>query len=194
MSTLPAPSEPPSVRTRPLVFVIVGAVIAVLLATLTMGAVFAPVGALAAPYQPTSADGYLREPVTLDDSSPAIRRLDPELRAALGKAADAAATAGVAIRITSGWRAPRLQQWLLDQAVKSYGSEQTALEWVATPDRSHHVSGAAVDVGPVGAQAWLSRYGAQWGLCQVYGNEAWHFELLTTPGGTCPPPRANAAD
>ncbi|MBN9185758.1 MAG: hypothetical protein J0I97_09895 [Microbacterium sp.] len=55
MSTLPAPSDSPSARTRPLVFVIVGAVIAVLLATLTMGAVFAPVGALAAPYRPTSA-------------------------------------------------------------------------------------------------------------------------------------------
>ena len=98
------------------------------------------------------------------------------------------------MQITSGWRAARLQQWLLDQAVQSYGSEATALELVAAPDHSHHVTGHAVDVGPVDAQYWLIRHGAQWGLCQAYGNESWHFELLTSPGGSCPPPRANAAD
>ena len=56
--------------TRPVVFVVVGVVIAALLAILTLGVVFAPVGAIAAPYQPTAADGYLREPVSLDDDSP----------------------------------------------------------------------------------------------------------------------------
>jgi zinc D-Ala-D-Ala carboxypeptidase len=37
--------------------------------------------------------------------------------------------------------------------------------------------GNAVDVAPVDAAAWLSEHGAEYGLCQIYGNEPWHFEL-----------------
>jgi zinc D-Ala-D-Ala carboxypeptidase len=48
---------------------------------------------------------------------------------------------------------------------------------VATPDKSAHVSGDAVDIGPSGAAAWLSERGAEYGLCQTYGNEPWHYEL-----------------
>lgn len=33
----------------------------------------------------------------------------------------------------------------------------------------------------------MIQHGADYGLCQVYENEIWHFELLTEPGGTCPP-------
>jgi hypothetical protein len=39
------------------------------------------------------------------------------------------------------------------------------------------VSGDAVDVGPSDATAWLSEHGAAYGLCRIYGNEPWHFEL-----------------
>ena len=45
------------------------------------------------------------------------------------------------------------------------------------PDTSAHVSGDAVDIGPSGAAAWLSEHGAEYGLCQIYGNEPWHYEL-----------------
>ncbi len=48
---------------------------------------------------------------------------------------------------------------------------------MATPETSPHVSGDAVDIGPSDATAWLSEYGAAYGLCQIYGNEPWHFEL-----------------
>jgi hypothetical protein len=48
---------------------------------------------------------------------------------------------------------------------------------VATPETSAHVSGDAVDIGPSDATAWLSAHGAEYGLCQIYGNETWHFEL-----------------
>jgi hypothetical protein len=54
---------------------------------------------------------------------------------------------------------------------------EEAARWVATPETSAHVSGDAVDVGPADARAWLSEHGAGHGLCQVYGNEPWHFEL-----------------
>jgi hypothetical protein len=48
---------------------------------------------------------------------------------------------------------------------------------VATPDTSLHVSGGAVDIGPSRATAWLSRHGAAYGLCRIYRNEPWHYEL-----------------
>jgi LAS superfamily LD-carboxypeptidase LdcB len=48
---------------------------------------------------------------------------------------------------------------------------------VATPETSAHVSGDAVDVGPADATAWLSEHGADYGLCQIYDDEPWHYEL-----------------
>lgn len=66
---------------------------------------------------------------------------------------------------------------LLSEAISKYGSEKEAARWVAAPDRSAHVSGDAVDIGPVAAAKWLSAHGAAYGLCQVYANEPWHYEL-----------------
>ena len=63
-----------------------------------------------------------------------------------------------------------------------------AARWVATPQTSAHVSGDAVDLGPPEAAAWLSGHGAAYGLCRIYDNEPWHFELR--PGAEaqgCPP-------
>ena len=56
-----------------------------------------------------------------------------------------------------------------------------------TPERSTHVRGLAVDVGPTDAAYWLIQHGAEYGLCQIYANEIWHFERVVRPGGTCPP-------
>ena len=39
------------------------------------------------------------------------------------------------------------------------------------------MSGDAVDIGPSDATAWLSEHGAEYGLCQIYRNEPWHYEL-----------------
>ena len=39
------------------------------------------------------------------------------------------------------------------------------------------MSGDAVDIGPARATTWLSRHGARYGLCQIFANEAWHYEL-----------------
>jgi LAS superfamily LD-carboxypeptidase LdcB len=93
----------------------------------------------------------------------------------------------------SGWRSKDLQQRLLDQAIRKYGSVAEARKFVNTPQRSSHVSGKAIDIGPTDAADWLIRKGARYGLCQTYGNEMWHFELSTTPGGTCPDPLTDAA-
>lgn len=50
---------------------------------------------------------------------------------------------------------------------------------MATATTSAHVSGDAVGTGPDEATAWLSGNGAAYGLCPVYRNEPWHYELRT---------------
>src|SRR3954454_12950687 len=112
-----------------------------------------------------------------DDEIPGVANLDPALLGALRQAATDAANDGVEFVVDSGWRSPDYQEQLLREAVSEYGSAEEAARWVATPNTSAHVSGDAVDIGPSGAAAWLSAYGAEYGLCQVYGNEPWHYEL-----------------
>ncbi|MFH8249234.1 M15 family metallopeptidase [Microbacterium sp. B2969] len=184
-------SNPPG---RRVAFVAVGAVVAVTLAVGLWAVMFVQAGVLAAPYAPRVDDGFLAEPVTLGDADvAAISNLDPALLAAVREAEAAASVDGVSFEVTSGWRTARYQQWLLEDAVKKYGSTEIALQWVAAPDRSHHVTGRAVDIGPLDAQSWLIAHGAAWGLCQIYANERWHFELATEPGGACPALLENAA-
>jgi zinc D-Ala-D-Ala carboxypeptidase len=63
---------------------------------------------------------------------------------------------------------------------------------VGTPTASAHVSGEAVDIGPSNGMAWLSKQGATYGLCQIYRNEPWHYELRPkATGHGCPPMYAN---
>ena len=112
-----------------------------------------------------------------DDEGAAVANLDPALLGTLRQAATDAAGAGVEFFVNSGWRSPEYQEQLFREAVSEYGSEAEAARWVATAETSPHVSGDAVDIGPSDATAWLSEHGAEYGLCQVYGNEPWHFEL-----------------
>jgi LAS superfamily LD-carboxypeptidase LdcB len=103
--------------------------------------------------------------------------LDPALIGALRGAATDAASDGVTFYVDSGWRSRKYQDQLLLEAVSKYGSEKEAARWVATPETSAHVSGDAVDIGHTDATAWLSDHGSRYGLCQIYGNEPWHYEL-----------------
>jgi zinc D-Ala-D-Ala carboxypeptidase len=121
-----------------------------------------------------------------DDHLAAIAKLDPSLRAAVRAAASDASSQGIAVRVTSGWRSTTYQQRLLDEAIDKYGSLAEARRWVSTPSASRHVSGEAIDIGPTDAAYWMAQHGPDYGLCQVYANEIWHYELLTEPGGHCP--------
>ena len=124
------------------------------------------------------ADGAVPDGTTVfDDEIPGVAKLDPELLGALRRAATDAAGDGVQFSVDSGWRSPAYQERLLREAISKYGSEAQATRWVATPSTSAHVSGDAVDIGPSVAAAWLSEHGAAYGLCQIYANEAWHYEL-----------------
>ena len=126
-------------------------------------------------------------------SNPALAELDPALLQAIQDATRKAASEGIDMRITSGWRSPGFQQRLFDDAVATYGSVDTARQFVAAPEVSKHVLGQAVDVAHVDAGRWLIRNGIQFGLCQIYANEIWHFELAVDEHGNCPPLRPNAA-
>ena len=139
------------------------------------------------------ADGAVPDRTTVfDDDVPGIAKLDPALLGALREAATDAAGDGVEFVVDSGWRSPGYQEHLLDEAISKYGSEEQAARWVATPDTSAHVSGDAVDIGHVDAAAWLSGHGAGYGLCQIYGNEPWHYELRPEAiDHGCPPTYAD---
>jgi len=112
-----------------------------------------------------------------DDEVAGVANLDPALLRALRRAATDAAADGVELVVNSGWRSPAYEDRLRREAIAKYGSEAEAARWVATGTTSAHVSGDAVDVGPADATAWLSAHGAAYGLCQIYGNEPWHYEL-----------------
>jgi zinc D-Ala-D-Ala carboxypeptidase len=111
-----------------------------------------------------------------DGEVPGVAKLDPALLRALRRAATDAAPTGVRFVVNSGWRSAAYEDQLRREAVSKYGSEAEAARWVATGTTSPHVSGDAVDLGSAAA-AWLSGHGAAYGLCRIYANEPWHFEL-----------------
>lgn len=141
---------------------------------------------LSAPMSHAEPAGDSAALTAFDVADPAIGRLEPALRTALQNATSAAAAEGVTVTVTSGWRSPEFQQQLLDDAIATYGSYPAARRYVQTPDQSHHVTGAAVDIGGPGADSWMIANGPRFGLCQVYANETWHFELSADPFGSCP--------
>ena len=141
------------------------------------------------------ADGVVPDGVTVfDDEYPAVARLDPALGSALRRAATDAADDGVKLFVNSGWRSPKYQEQLLREAILKYGSKEKAARWVASPSTSAHILGKAVDIGPSSATAWLSKHGAKYGLCQIYSDESWHYELRPRAAvNGCPPMYANPA-
>ena len=127
-----------------------------------------------------------------DDEVPGVAKLDPALLGALRRSATDAARDGVQFVVNSGWRSAACEEQLRREALMKYGSEEAAARWVATGSTSAHVSGDAVDIGPSGAAAWLSEHGAAYGLCQIYGNEPWHYELRPDAiDHGCPPTYAD---
>jgi len=135
------------------------------------------------------ADGAVPDgTMVFADDVPAVANLDPDLRRALRRAATDAGGDGIEVYVSSGWRSRKYQEQLFREAVSMYGSRAAAARWVATPGTSAHEAGNAVDIGHSDAAAWLSERGARYGLCRIYDNEPWHYELR--PDATdhgCPP-------
>jgi D-alanyl-D-alanine carboxypeptidase len=141
----------------------------------------------------SEADGAVPDGTTVfDDGVPGVAKLNPDLLDAVRRAATDAAGDGIQLYVDSGWRSSEYQEQLLREAISKYGSETAATRWVATPNTSAHVKGGAVDIGPPAAAAWLSQHGAAYGLCQIYDNEAWHYELRPQAiAHGCPAPYAD---
>lgn len=207
------PSRPSSRSARPqiarLVWIAIGLTVATLIGilgwTVVTGSAAPAPGELAStpwPYAepdsgggtdgefPGEADGAVPSGATVFyDHLPAVANLDPALLDAIRRAADAAsADEGIEFQVNSGWRSAAYQEQLLRDAVDEYGSEAEAARWVSTAETSLHVSGDAIDIGPFDATYWLSLNGAAYGLCQIYGNESWHYEVRPEAvDAGCPP-------
>src|SRR3954454_25326300 len=194
ISTAPAPRAPRPARTRWIRVAVPIATIAAVIVALGHESVRSSSSTARAPSDSTAAPlsgprsrhrGALGEAdsavpngtTVFDDDVPGVAKLDSALLDALRDAAVDASADGVEFVVDSGWRSPAYQARLFREAISKYGSQQEAARWVATPKTSAHVSGDAVDVGPSAAAAWLSAHGAAYGLCQIYGNEPWHYEL-----------------
>ncbi|MCG7287998.1 D-alanyl-D-alanine carboxypeptidase family protein [Cellulomonas sp. ACRRI] len=118
----------------------------------------------------------------LDDG---LDGVDADLAARFAAARAAAGAEDVELRITSGKRTPEEQQRLVDEAVAKHGVPE-AYRWVLPPETSAHVQGLAIDVGPTQGAYWLAEHGPDYGLCQTYANEVWHFEKLPDGADACP--------
>jgi D-alanyl-D-alanine carboxypeptidase len=182
----PTRTLPPRAARITLVLAVVASALALVLsiggiafAMLTSDPNHAPgtVGTAHDPSATGEAGGLLPDGTSPFDNTPGVTGLEPALLAALQNATNDAAEEDIQIIVNSGWRSEAYQQQLLNEAVVTYGSEKEASRWVATPATSAHVHGDAVDVGSYDATAWLSERGAAYGLCQIYENESWHYEL-----------------
>ncbi|WP_460724033.1 M15 family metallopeptidase [Nocardia heshunensis] len=140
-------------------------------------------GISSAPGQATSPLAHRGMPTFIAGTT---EGLDPGLAAAYNAAAAAANAAGVSLWITSGYRTWAEQEALWEDGIQTYGSPEAARRWVLPPNESTHVTGQAIDVGPREGAQWLEDNGDHWGLCRMYDNEWWHFELATYPDGPQP--------
>ena len=188
MTSQPTVSKTRIRARRILALTIVAAAVAITaLIAIPMGGALSPASTTGAPPAVvTGTEGEL-EGVTAFDDIPAVTRMKPDLLQALQKATKDAAREDVQIEVTSGWRSPEYQDQLLQDAVAQYGSAEEAARWVASSKTSAHVSGDAVDIGGFEAMLWMKKHGPAYGLCQIYDNEAWHFELRPeAPEQGCP--------
>lgn len=186
------------VTRRRVVGVVAGAAVLAVVAVLVLTSGELPQGGAGAQILRTGA-GLVGAPLVHDDgrvppggvspfdgSSAAVAGLEAPLRAALQTAARAAEDDGVDVVVTSGWRSADAQRALFEEAVAERGSVEEARRFVLPPELSSHVQGQAVDVGPTQAAYWFAEHGAEYGLCQIYANEVWHYELAIAPGSDCP--------
>ena len=175
----PAPRSvrAPAAR-RPAVLV---GVVALALAGCSAAGAAPDAGALA---PPSSAPGPAPE---APPTAPAdgLEGVDADLAARFEAARAAAAAEDVELLITSGKRTPEEQQRLVDEAVAEHGVPE-AYRWVLPPETSAHVQGLAIDVGATQGAYWLAERGLEFGLCQTYANEVWHFEKLPDGAEACP--------
>lgn len=104
---------------------------------------------------------------------------------------DAAARAGVGIRINSGFRTPQEQQYLYNCYINCNCNN---CNLAAAPGYSNHQSGLALDLNTANSAVytWLNANAASFGFRRTVPSEPWHWEYGGggPGGGPCeaPPP------
>ena len=130
-------------------------------------------------------------------------QMHADAAAALRDLLSDARAAGVGIIPISGFRTIAYQESLFRKAVAKYGSEETAVRWVARPGHSEHHSGRAIDLGDEQDPAsdvetafeqtkafhWLVENAAQFGfemsfprnITRGVNYEPWHWRFVGSP-------------
>jgi hypothetical protein len=105
----------------------------------------------------------------------------PDVAAAFDRMSAAAAGAGLALVVNSGFRSDAEQAALF--------AAHPDPRWVAPPGRSLHRCATELDLGPPSAYSWLVAHARRFGFVQRYSWEAWHYGFAAGP-----PPCSPAGD
>ncbi len=105
----------------------------------------------------------------------------PDVAAAFDRMASAAAEAGIALVVNSGFRSDAEQARLF--------AADPDPRWVAPPGHSLHRCATELDLGPDSAYGWLASNASRFGFAQRYSWEPWHFGFSKGP-----PPCSDAGD
>lgn len=120
----------------------------------------------------------------------------PDVAAAFDRMAAAAAGAGLALVVVSGFRSDAEQAALF--------AAHPDPRWVAPPGQSLHRCATELDLGPSSAYGWLAVNAAGFGFRKRYGWEPWHYGFDAGPppcsaagnavGAAAPPTAGRGAD
>jgi hypothetical protein len=118
-----------------------------------------------------SGDGY---------SGPLVYRqgegMRPDVARAFDRMAEAAARAGVALTVNSGYRSDAEQAQLFAQHPDP--------TWVAPPGKSLHRCATELDLGPPAAYGWLAAQAERFHFTRRYSWEPWHYGYTLNAGSS----------
>lgn len=97
----------------------------------------------------------------------------PDVAAAYDRMAAAAAAAGIALVVVSGFRSDAEQAALF--------AAHPDPKWVAPPGTSLHRCATELDLGPESAYGWLAADAGRFGFLKRYEWEPWHFGFVDGP-------------
>jgi Transglycosylase SLT domain/D-alanyl-D-alanine carboxypeptidase len=147
---------------------------AVVLADLVLGGRQArtEASAIAEAGAPTAASATMPETASGGGYSGALayrqgEGMRPDVAAAFDRMAAAAAGAGLALIVNSGFRSDTEQAALF--------AAHPDPKWVAPPGQSLHRCATELDLGPETAYGWLAANASRFGFVQRYTWESWHF-------------------
>ena len=153
---------------------------AVVLAVLDVGGrpVRTEASAVAEAGAPSSGSGGVRRMASGGGySGPLVVRqgegMRPDVAAAFDRMAAAAASAGIALVVNSGFRSDAEQAALF--------AAHPDPRWVAPPGQSLHRCATELDLGPETAYGWLASNAGRFGFVQRYSWEAWHYGFDAGP-------------